>query len=117
MGRAGGNARRLVAAVAVTAVTALLPGTAWATDAPSPWDGTNPFQCVVQFVGTGTNFPRPNDDPFCVDFDKTHQNVTELGVVDFLSQEPARVAAASPKCWYHQSDHWRGSLSAGRGIK
>jgi hypothetical protein len=31
-------------------------------------------------------------------------------VVDFLSKEPARVAAATDKCWYHQSDHWRGSI-------
>ena len=39
--------------------------------------------------------PHPEADPFCVEFDKRRQNVTELGVVDFLSKEPARVAAAS----------------------
>src|SRR3954452_15289590 len=75
------------------------------------WDGSNPFDCVIQNVGAGTNFPEPNADPFCVEFDKRHQNVTELGVVDFLSKEPARVAAASPKCFYFQSDHWRGTVS------
>ena len=36
--------------------------------------------------------------------------MTELGVVEFATQEPARVAAASPKCFYFQTDHWRGSV-------
>ena len=27
------------------------------------------------------------------------------------TQEPARVAAASPKCFYYQTDHWRGSIT------
>jgi hypothetical protein len=34
-------------------------------------------------------------------------------VVDFLSKEPARVAAASPKCFYFQRDHWRGYVVQG----
>ena len=109
MGRVG-NASRLAAASAAVAVAALLAADAHGAAAPSPWDGANPFQCVIQNVGFGTDFPRPNDDPFCVEFDKTRQNVTQLGVVDFLSQEPARVAAASPKCFYYQRDHWRGSI-------
>jgi hypothetical protein len=75
------------------------------------WDGTNPFLCTLQNVGTGTDFPDPGADPFCVEFDKTHQNVDQLGVVDFMSKEPARVAAASDKCFYFQSDHWRGTVS------
>ncbi|MEA2409858.1 MAG: hypothetical protein QOC77_419 [Thermoleophilaceae bacterium] len=78
---------------------------------PSGWDGSNPFACTLQQVGTGTDFPQPGADPFCVDFDKRHQNVDQLGVVDFLSKEPARVAAASGKCFYFQSDHWRGTVS------
>ncbi|MFL5894715.1 MAG: hypothetical protein ACJ76Z_06325, partial [Thermoleophilaceae bacterium] len=45
-----------------------------------------------------------------VEYDKTHQNVTDLGVVQFLSQEPARFAAAGSKCWYFQRDHWTGSI-------
>jgi hypothetical protein len=36
--------------------------------------------------------------------------VTQLGVVQFLSQEPARLASAGPKCWYFQRDHWVGSV-------
>jgi hypothetical protein len=52
----------------------------------------------------------PGADPYCVRFDKTRQNVTGLGIVDFLSKEPARIAAAFPKCFYFQEDHWRGSL-------
>src|SRR3954449_9918842 len=78
---------------------------------PAGWDGTNPFSCTLQQLGMGTEFPQPDADPFCVEFDKRHQNVDQLGVVDFLSNEPARVAAASGKCFYFQSDHWRGTVS------
>jgi hypothetical protein len=79
----------------------------------APWDGTNPFNCTIQDVGTGTDFPDPDADPFCVEFDKTQQNVTDLGIIDFLSKEPARTAAASPKCFYFQTDHWTGSIVQG----
>ncbi len=78
-----------------------------------PWDGSNPFNCVNQDVGTGTDFPDPGADPFCVEFDKTAQNVTDFGIVDFLSKEPARVAAATSKCFYFQHDHWTGSIVQG----
>jgi len=81
-----------------------------ALSAPTPWDGVNPFDCTVQDAGQGTTVPDPGADPYCVRFDKTNQNVTQLGLVDFLSKEPARVAAAVPKCFYYQEDHWRGSL-------
>ena len=81
---------------------------------PQPYDGHIPFACTLQQAGTGTDFPDPNADPFCVEFDKTHQNATELGVVQFLSMEPARVAAASPKCFYFQRDHWTGSVVQGQ---
>jgi hypothetical protein len=97
----------LVAALLLAA----LPVAAASAQGPSGWDGKNPFNCTLQQVGTGTAFPQPDADPFCVEFDKTHQNVDKLGVVDFLSNEPARVAAASPKCFYFQSDHWRGTVS------
>jgi hypothetical protein len=75
-----------------------------------PWDGVNPFDCTIQDAGQGTTVPDPGADPYCVRFDKTNQNITELGLVDFLSKEPARVAAAVPKCFYYQEDHWRGSV-------
>jgi hypothetical protein len=90
-----------------------LAGAAGAQSQTTGWDGTNPFLCTLQQVGMGTDFPDPDADPFCVEFDKTNQNVTEGGVVQFLSLEPARVAAASPKCFYFQRDHWRGSLIQG----
>jgi hypothetical protein len=77
------------------------------------WDGSSPFNCTIQDVGTGTDFPDPGADPFCVEFDKTQQNVTDLGIVDFLTNEPARVAAAVDKCFYFQSDHWTGSIVQG----
>jgi hypothetical protein len=79
----------------------------------APWDGSSPFNCTIQDVGTGTDFPDPGADPFCVEFDKTQQNVTDLGIVDFLTKEPARVAAAVNKCFYFQSDHWTGSIVQG----
>jgi hypothetical protein len=102
--------RRTLATLAALALLAVLAPGALADEGVSGWDGTNPFACTLQQVGTGTAFPQPGADPFCVEFDKTHQNVSQLGVVDFLSQEPARVAAASDKCFYFQRDHWRGSL-------
>ena len=87
-----------------------LPAAAGASSPPTPWDGTNPFRCTIQDAGKGTTVPDPGADPYCVNFDKTNQNVSELGLVQFLSLEPARVAAASPKCFYFQQDHWRGSM-------
>jgi hypothetical protein len=77
---------------------------------PSPWNGVNPFRCTIQNAGLGATVPDPGADPYCVRFDKTNQNISQLGIVDFLLQEPARVAAALPKCFYFQEDHWRGSV-------
>jgi hypothetical protein len=54
--------------------------------------------------------PDPGADPYCVSFDKTNQNVTQLGLLTFALNEPARTAAAVPKCFYFQEDHWRGSV-------
>ena len=65
----------------------------------------------------GTEYPDPDADPLCVEFDKTNQNVTDFGIVDFTAQEPARVAAAGDKCFYFQRDHWTGSVAAGPGAR
>jgi hypothetical protein len=97
-------------AFAVLLALLLSSAPARALSAPTPWDGVNPFNCTIQDAGQGTTVPDPGADPYCVRFDKTNQNVAELGLVDFLSKEPARVAAAVPKCFYYQEDHWRGSL-------
>ncbi len=106
--------RRIVAlAAAAAALAAAGPASAQTpptTTPTGPWDGSNPFKCVNQDVGTGTDFPYPNADPFCVEFDKTSQNITDFGIVDFLSKEPARTAAAATKCFYFQQDHWTGSI-------
>ena len=101
------------AILAIVVALALACATAAATPV-APYDGSNPFRCKTQNVGTGVNFPYPNADPFCVEFDKTQQNVTDYGIVDFLLNEPARVAAAVPKCFYHQTDHWTGSVVQGQ---
>ena len=91
-------------------VLALAPGVAHAQGPGDFYDGSVPFDCVLQQAGMEAEFPDPDADPFCVEYDKRHQNVTELGVVQFLSLEPARVAAATPKCFYYQRDHWVGSV-------
>ncbi len=79
-----------------------------------PYDGEIPFNCELQNVGTGTEYPDPDADPFCVEFDKTNQNVTDFGLAEFTAQEPARVAAAGDKCFYFQRDHWTGSVVQGQ---
>jgi len=99
--------RRALCAV-VLVLAAALPASA--SDRPTGWDGSNPFNCVLQNAGFQPTGPNPGADPYCVEFDKRHQNVAEGGFVDFVSKEPARTAAAVPKCFYFQSDHWRGSV-------
>ncbi len=103
----------LLAGCLAIAASAAIAGTASAQPY-APYDGHGPFNCELQDVGTGTDFPHPDADPFCVEFDKTQQNVTDLGIFDFLSKEPARVAAAAPKCFYFQRDHWTGSVVQGQ---
>lgn len=98
---------RLAAATAALALAATAPAQGAVVE---PYEGENPFACDLQQAGTGTDVPDPGADPFCVEYDKTQQNVTELGVVAFAGGEPARVAAASDKCFYYQHDHWRGSV-------
>jgi hypothetical protein len=105
--------RAIATGVAAALLAAAAPGIAGAQSGLSGWDGKNPFACTLQQLGGGTAFPEPNADPFCVEYDKRHQNVNNLGVVDFLSKEPARVAAAGPKCFYFQRDHWVGSVIEG----
>ena len=102
-------ARLGVLAVAAAFLT-LATSNVSAADPVIGYDGSIPFDCQLQQLGMGTDFPHPDADPFCVEYDKRHQNVTELGVVQFLAQEPARFAAAGPKCWYFQRDHWVGSV-------
>lgn len=94
-------------AVILVALVAAAPADAVSLD---PYDGEKPFRCRFQVVGTGVAFPDPAADPFCVRYDKRNQDVAGLGVVDFLSNEPARFAAATGKCFYHQRDWWRGSI-------
>jgi hypothetical protein len=110
--------RRAALVTAATAAGALLlaaPAVAQTTQVLGPWDGTNPFNCELQYVGTGTEYPDPGADPLCVEFDKTQQSVLpDAGLVDFLANEPSRVAAATPKCFYFQRDHWTGSLVQGQ---
>src|SRR5947208_14085825 len=68
--------RFVVLAAVAAGLAAAVPATAQTGQPTGPWNGDNPFNCVNQDVGTGTDFPFPNADPFCVEFDKTSQNVT-----------------------------------------
>lgn len=111
MGR--GLAGLVVALTLLATVTASAAAQGPAGSPFAPWDGRNPFNCENQNVGQGTDFPHPEADPFCVEFDKTNQNLAGLGIVDFASQEPTRVDAAATKCFYYQHDHWTGSLVQG----
>ena len=106
--------RSLVVTVIVV-ITSLIFTSAASAAPIAPYDGENPFKCKTQNTGFGVDFPDPGADPFCVQYDKTRQNVTDLGLVEFLLLEPARVAAAVPKCFYHQTDHWTGSVVQGAG--
>jgi hypothetical protein len=94
------------------AILALSPP-AQAQGPQKPYNGLSPFNCDLQYVGTGVKFPKPGAEPFCVEFDKTQQNVSDFGIFEFFANEPARVAAASPKCFYFQRDHWTGSFMQG----
>ena len=110
--------RRGLAIAAALAALGVAAAPAAAQEPVGPYDGTIPFRCELQDVGSGTDFPDPDADPFCVEFDKTSQNVTDFGLVDFLLNEPARVAAvanspAGLKCFYFQRDHWTGSIIQG----
>jgi hypothetical protein len=110
------SARNFVIALAAGGFLLLTPAGAVAQSSPqpfAPYDGSIPFRCELQDAGTGTEFPDPEADPFCVKYDKTSQNVTDFGLVDFLSKEPARVAAAAPKCFYFQRDEWTGYVVQG----
>jgi hypothetical protein len=103
-----------IASVAVLTALFVASSAAAQTQPVGPWDGSNPFRCKNQDVGTGTDFPFPNADPFCVEFDKTQQNITDFGIVQFLLNEPARTLAAVTKCFYYQQDHWTGSIVQGQ---
>jgi hypothetical protein len=107
--------RGTILAGVVAALAVLFASPAFGATTVKPWDGSNPFNCTMQYAGQGTTFQHPDADPFCVDYDKTHQDVSQLGLVTFLTKEPARVAAAVNKCWYFQQDHWTGQIIAGDG--
>ena len=99
---------RTALAIVVLAAAAATAGAQ--AQPPTGWDGVNPFRCELQQAGFEPEGPDPAADPYCVEFDKRRQNVTELGIVEFLSLEPARVGAAGDKCFYFQADHWRSSV-------
>lgn len=76
-----------------------------------------PFRddCTVHRFGEG-EAPEPGahpDDPYCVEYAKRDITLDNGGAVEFLLAEPARVAAALPRCAYWQRDHWSVQVSRG----
>lgn len=111
---ATGLSKALCAAALLGTVLAPAAARAGSPALLRPYDGSNPFNCQLQQVGTGTAFPDPTAEPLCVEYDKTNQNVTGLGLIEFMLAEPSRVAVSSDNCFYFQRDHWTGSLSQGQ---
>jgi hypothetical protein len=99
------GARVITLSIALTLLGATSAGAQTPT---APYDGSNPFNCELQQAGQSDVGPHPDVDPYCVEFDKTEQNITDSGFIEFLALEPTRVAAAGPKCFYYQRDHWTG---------
>ncbi len=108
---------RALVAVAVSTLVLLAGAASAAALKLEPYDGANPFLCELQQLGTGVAFSDPRADPLCVSYDKTNQDIASLGILAFLANEPARVAAALDKCFYFQSDEWRGSVFEGGGLE
>ena len=104
---------RNLAVIAVLTASLVLATSAAAAPI-APYSGENPFQCEVQNTAFGVDYPNPEADPFCVNYNKTNQNIRHLGLVDFLLLEPARVAAAVDKCFYYQRDRWTGWIQQGQ---
>src|SRR5438105_4244005 len=74
--------RLLITSAGLLAALAVIgAGAARGSAPPSPWDGSNPFHCALQNAGFGTSVPDPKADPYCVYFNKTHQNISQLGIV------------------------------------
>lgn len=63
-GKRGRSALAAVISPAALAATAA-PAGAQQTQVVGPWDGTNPFNCQLQDVGSGIDFPDPRADPLC----------------------------------------------------
>ena len=80
-----------------------------------PYDGENPFNCEIQDVGTGTDFPAPRRRPV---LRRVRQDEPERHRLRHrrLPLAGAGAVAATPvaKCFYFQRDHWTGSVIQGQ---
>jgi hypothetical protein len=83
---------------------------------PTPYvDPPFAGQCTVHHFAEGEEPPLDGcgEDPFCVEYEKRDITATNGGAIRFLAAEPARFAAAIPKCRYWQQDHWRIQVDPG----
>ncbi|HZR82671.1 MAG TPA: hypothetical protein VFD92_16375 [Candidatus Binatia bacterium] len=100
----GRLAAALIAAAAIAAPAAAQTSPAVAPFAEPPFAG----MCTVHRFDEGEPPPIEGipDDPLCVEYQKRDITASNGGAVRFLAAEPARFAAAIPKCRYWQQDHW-----------
>jgi hypothetical protein len=102
----------------IAALAALVLGAAPAGGQPIAPYVDPPFasECVVHHFAEGQEPPLDGcaDDPFCVEYEKRDITAANGGAIRFLAAEPARFAAAIPKCRYWQQDHWRVQLAPGQ---
>ena len=80
--------------------------------APPAGTATNPFACTLQQAGFEATAPTATRRPTRTASSSTSAARTSPSSASSTScrKEPARVAAAADKCFYFQSDHWRGSI-------
>lgn len=112
---------RRLAALALVAMAWVVgtPAGAAAAGSSPPFAPYQPpsFRCTFVHYGNGVA-PDPaqvRQDPLCVEYDKRDITVSNGGAIRFLLAEPARFAAAVPKCQYWQVDHWSVQISPGNG--
>ena len=100
------------------ATTLVLCAAAWsvaATGTAAPgditgWNGINPFHCDLQQAGFDPVGPGARRGPVLRRVRQAPPERHRAGRRGVPQPRAGAVAAAGPKCFYFQSDHWRGSI-------
>jgi hypothetical protein len=80
-----------------------------AAQAPTQWDGSNPFTCTVQ---NGSSPTDPNADPYCVSYDHSASSAADAQaqLTALLTTGPNQLQDAANKCFYFRTDHWSSAM-------